>query len=119
MNKKLAIIAVICTASIILGGINTSMLYGRTFLESKPGYSFSVSDSADWWNCSWSYCKKIIIDYTKVEEGQTDFPVLLYQSSDSDLANYTQSDGDDIAFYQGTTQLDHEIELYKDRKSVV
>ena len=114
MNKKLAIIAVICTASIILGGINTTLLYGTTFLESKPGYTFAVSDAADWWNCSWSYCKKIIIDHTKVQSDQTDFPVLLYRSSDSDLANYAQSDGDDITFVNAynTSQYEHEIEEY-------
>jgi len=114
VNKKLAIIAVICTASIILGGINTSMLYGTSFLESKPGYSFAVSDAADWWNCSWSYCKRIAIDHTKVQSDQTDFPVLLYRSSDSDLATYAQSDGDDIAFVNehNSTQHEHEIEEY-------
>jgi len=114
MNKKLAIIAVICTISIILGGINTSMLYGTSFLESKPGYSFAVSDAADWWDCNWSYCKRITIDHTKVQSDQTDFPVLLNRSSDNDLATYAQSDGDDIAFVNAynTSQYEHEIEEY-------
>ena len=114
MNKKLAIIAVSCTLLLIFGGINTTLLYGVEYVNPVVTYNFSVSGGADWWNCSWSYCKKITIDSTKVQSGQTDFPVLIYRSSDDDLKANAQSDGSDIAFVDANnaTQYKHEIEKY-------
>ena len=115
MNKKLTFLAVAITVMIILGGLETTMiLYGTEYMTTKPGYSFSVSSGEDWWNCNWSYCKKITIDHTKVEADQTNFPVLINTSSDSDLAAYAQADGDDIVFIDSynSTQYKHEIEDY-------
>jgi len=60
-----------------------------------------------------NYYKEITIDNTKVA-GSSDlynFPLLI-SIYDSDLHDHTQSDGDDIAFYDGTKWLDHEIELF-------
>ncbi|MFC2123119.1 DUF2341 domain-containing protein [Bacteroidota bacterium] len=67
-----------------------------------------------WYDSSWSYRKKITIDNTKVTANLADFPVLVYLSSDSDLANDAQPDGDDILFTAAdeTTQLSHEIENF-------
>ncbi len=59
------------------------------------------------------YYKSITIDHTKVF-GSSDlinFPVLI-SIFDSDLRNYVQPDGDDIAFFNGTDWLDHEIEVF-------
>ncbi len=114
MRKKLAFIAAACVVLIIFGGINSTLLYGTQYMTTKPGYSFSVSSGADWWNCNWSYCKKITIDHTKVGSDQTNFPVLIYESADVDLATNAQSDGGDIAFvdHYNTTQYKHEIEEY-------
>ncbi|MCK5333371.1 MAG: DUF2341 domain-containing protein, partial [Candidatus Aenigmarchaeota archaeon] len=65
-----------------------------------------------WWNSSWKYRKEIVIDYTKVNESQTNFPVLI-NITDADLSDGAKSNGDDIAFAGSTgTQLDHEIEFY-------
>ncbi|MFX1329089.1 MAG: DUF2341 domain-containing protein [Promethearchaeota archaeon] len=61
-----------------------------------------------------TYCKEIIIDSSKVM-GSTDlinFPFLL-SIYDSDLHIEVQSNGNDIAFYNGTNWLDHEFELFK------
>jgi len=60
-----------------------------------------------------TYYKEITVDHTKVS-GPSDlinFPVLI-SIIDSDLHDYAQPDGDDIAFSNGTFWLDHEIELF-------
>ncbi len=64
---------------------------------------------------TWSYRKTIVVNNVKVE-GASDlnnFPMLV-DMTDADLALYAQADGDDILFTSsdGTTKLDHEIELY-------
>jgi hypothetical protein len=114
VNKKIAVLAVLCTILILMGGIQTTILYSTQYLSSKPSYSFSISSGLDWWDCNWSYCKKITIDHTKVQATQTDYPVLLYENKDDDLKAYAQPDGDDIAFVDqyNTTQYKHEIEKY-------
>ena len=114
MKKKLAFIAVACTFLMILGGLESTRLYGTQFMESRQGFSFSVLSGDYWWDCNWSYCKKITIDHTKVQSTQSNFPVLIYESADSDLAAYAQSDGDDIVFVDryNSTQYSHEIEEY-------
>jgi len=114
MNKKLAIVAVATTILIILGGFNSTMFYTTQYLTSQQGYSFSVSSAISWWDCNWSYCKKITIDHTKVQASQSNFPVLLHRDADADLAAYAQPDGDDICFVDryNTTKYPHEIEEY-------
>lgn len=59
-----------------------------------------------------SYRKAIEIDYNKVVATLTDFPVLI-SITDTDLMDDAQDDGDDIAFFLGTTQLAHEVESFK------
>ncbi|MFX1324089.1 MAG: DUF2341 domain-containing protein, partial [Promethearchaeota archaeon] len=59
------------------------------------------------------YFKEIVIDHTMVS-GSNDlinFPLLI-SIFDSDLHDYVQPDGDDIAFNNGTSWLFHEIELF-------
>ncbi|MHA2343272.1 MAG: DUF2341 domain-containing protein, partial [Candidatus Hodarchaeales archaeon] len=57
--------------------------------------------------------KTLTIDYTKVSGSSNliNFPVL-FNITDSDLHDDVQSNGNDIAFYDGTNWLDHEIELF-------
>ena len=114
MNKKLAILAIACTVFIILGSIDTTVLFGTQYLTTQGGYFYTVGEAVSWWNCNWSYAKKITIDHTKVQSSQTNFPVLLYESSDADLAAHAQSDGGDIVFVDSfnLTQYDHELEKY-------
>jgi hypothetical protein len=73
-----------------------------------------------WGYASWSYRKKITIDYTKVAtSSQTNFPVLI-STTDTSWKNTTngghvgQADGGDILFTlsDGVTKLSHEIESY-------
>jgi len=114
MNKKLMIIAVATTVMLIFGGISTNYLYGTQYMESKSGYSYTISAAVDWWDCNWSYCKEIRIDHTKVQSDQSNYPVLLRRDSDSDLAAHAQDDGDDIVFVDSSnaTVFPHEIEEY-------
>lgn len=114
MNKKFAALAIGLTVLIMLGGIQTSFLYGTTFLTTKPGYTFSVAATSVWWDCNWSYAKRIIIDHTKVQADETNFPVLLHEASDTDLAAYAQNNGNDIVFVDrwNLTQYNHELETF-------
>ena len=114
MNKKLAVIAVLSVVTIIISGFQSSMLYGTEYMTTKSNYSFTVSSGDDWWNCNWSYCKKITIDHTKVQSDLTNYPVLLYRQNDSDLAARAQDDGGDIVFIDkyNSTQYKHEIEFF-------
>jgi len=77
--------------------------------------SFSFASAAGWYDTNWQYRKEIAIDYTKVGDDLTNFS-LLVDITDTDLASEALSNGDDILFTSdnGTTKLDHEIELYDD-----
>jgi hypothetical protein len=77
-------------------------------------FSFATSAQAAWYNSNWQYRKVLTIDYTKVGATLSNFPVLVSLASDTDLAADAQDDGDDILFTSsdGTTKLDHEIELF-------
>jgi hypothetical protein len=114
VNKKLMIVSVACVIALILGGFNNTILYGIEYLTSKQGYSYVVGEAVDWWDCEWSYSKKITIDHTKITSDQFYYPVLLSQSSDADLALYAQSTGGDIVFVDSfnSTQYAHELELF-------
>ena len=77
----------------------------------------NISSGENWWHKSWKYRKLITIDSSKVLANHINFPVLVYQSSDSDLSSNAQSDGDDIAFIvysDNKTKLNHEIQSYTD-----
>ena len=65
-----------------------------------------------------AYYKEIIIDASKVygSGSHLNFPILI-NINDTDIQDHTQSDGDDIAFYNGTIWLDHEIEYYNGSES--
>ncbi|MCX6665082.1 MAG: DUF2341 domain-containing protein, partial [Euryarchaeota archaeon] len=114
MKKKLTVLAIMCVILIVLGGINSNVFFGTQYLTTKPGFGYTVSSGVTWWDCNWSYNKKITIDHTKVQSDQDYFPVLIYESSDPDLVAHAQSDGDDILFVDAgqTVQLHHEIEKY-------
>lgn len=67
-----------------------------------------------WYGSSWLYRKPITINKGKVlNSDQINFPILV-DLTDSNLQANAQADGDDILFTSGdgTTKLDHEIELY-------
>jgi hypothetical protein len=114
VNKKLVALSIGVVILLLLGGIQTSFLYGTQFLSTKPGYTLSVAATSAWWDCNWSYAKKITIDHTKVQADETNFPVLLYEASDADLAAYSQENGNDIVFVDrwNVTQYHHELEKF-------
>lgn len=66
-------------------------------------------------DAGWQYRKQITITGTMTANTtQTNFPLMVRRTSDSNLAIRAQSDGDDILFTSsdGITKLDHEIEKY-------
>jgi len=75
--------------------------------------SFETSSNCVWENPSWLDRKLITIDYTKVSDDLSNFPVLI-SIVDSDLQANVQADGDDIFFTSDDkiTKLNHEIEEY-------
>ncbi len=89
----------------------------------RISYLVSPDDGSDvfdfegstWWSSDWGYRKLITVNSSQVDADLINFPVLVYNSSDSDLASHAQNDGDDIAFVlysDNSTQLNHEIELF-------
>lgn len=74
---------------------------------------------AAWYNDSWGFRKKIVIDHTKVSGDQTNFPVLV-SLTDLNLSK-AQSNGNDILFADSTggTKLDHEIEKFDQSKGTL
>lgn len=62
---------------------------------------------------NFKYYKVITLNHTKVSglNNFSDFPVLI-SIFDKDLHDDVQSDGDDIAFANDTSWLDHELELF-------
>lgn len=85
------------------------------FLINAYGDAGSFGTLDPWYSSSWLYRKSITIDETKVTGSSdlTSFPVLV-DLTDSNLQANAQTDADDILFTSadGTTKLDHEIELY-------
>ena len=60
-----------------------------------------------------SYYKEITLESDQVPSTQTNCPILINLSSDTDLASDALDTGNDIAFFDdGDNQLDHEIELF-------
>ena len=75
---------------------------------------FEANATADWYNDSWEYRKKITTSLnTVISSDLTDFPYLV-SFTDSDFTKTTESDGSDIIFTasDGTTELAYEIERF-------
>jgi hypothetical protein len=103
------------------GSPTTITVTGNSNLDSVYlWYKYStdnVSLGENWWHKYWRFRKLITIDSSKVTADLTNFPVLIYESTDSDLSSNAQSDGDDIAFIlysDNSTKLNHEIQSYTD-----
>ena len=77
--------------------------------------TISPIGNENWWDDTWPYRKLITIDSSSIDADQVNFPFLVHISSDTDLMENAQEDGDDILFVlhsDNTTQLKHEIEYY-------
>ena len=71
--------------------------------------------STSWYDTDWRYRKLITINESMVGTNLVNFPVLIYRSTDSDLAGNAQDDGDDICFVlysDNVTRLNHEIDTF-------
>jgi hypothetical protein len=72
------------------------------------------NSQASWYNTSWNYRQKLVIDSTKVSgsSNHSDFPVLINQKFPQ--LTTALSSGNDILFtsYDGSTKLMHEIESF-------
>lgn len=94
---------------------------GSAFLDKiNLWYRYSNDNSSwdiNWWHSSWRNRKLISIDSSKVVSDLLSFPLLIYENSDTDLANFAQSDGGDIVFVlysDNNTKLNHEIQTFND-----
>jgi hypothetical protein len=74
------------------------------------------SGGPGWYNVggTWAHRKTVTIDHTKVSAALSNFPVLVSLASDANLSAGALANGNDILFTasDGTTKLDHEIEIY-------
>jgi hypothetical protein len=78
-------------------------------------YSFTTSpEPGTWYDMEWQHRKEIVLDHAMADADLTNFP-LLFDVTDSDLADHALANGDDILFVDGTSglKLDHEMELYE------
>ena len=109
MNKKLAFLAVASFVFIIVGGINSTMLYGSQYLLSQQGYTYNTTD---WWNYSWY--KRVPINLS-VSSGTAPsrYQVLLNITYDSDMNN-NFSDLRFVNYSDNSTGFDYWIENKSD-----
>jgi len=90
------------------------LLFVVSSLLFHPPLDYEANATADWYNDSWEYRKKITTSLnTVISSDLTDFPYLV-SFTDSDLTKTTESDGTDIVFTasDGTTELVYEIERF-------
>ncbi|MCX6661908.1 MAG: DUF2341 domain-containing protein [Euryarchaeota archaeon] len=105
-----------------VSGLTTATMY-RWFVNVTDGQHWTrktfrfdtpYPDTFNPFDYGWHYRKKIIIDHTKVDGSQTNFPVLV-SIIDSDLRQKAQQNGDDILFMNDNgvaSRLNYEIESY-------
>jgi hypothetical protein len=78
--------------------------------------TLSSSAPSDWLGSGWQYRKELTTDADQIggSDPLSTFPLLVSFSSDSDLASYAQSGGEDLRFTSadGVTQLNFEIESF-------
>ncbi|MCX6667835.1 MAG: DUF2341 domain-containing protein [Euryarchaeota archaeon] len=91
-----------------------SEMKNRAVEQRQTDISITNITDVGWWDTDWDYRKMIIVDHAKIQADQVDFPVLIRRSSDADLADHAQSDGDDIVFASDDNKVkfNYEIEEY-------
>jgi flagellin-like protein len=81
--------------------------------QTQPGPQ-QQTPNPPWFNCLWTYRRNVTIDASQVVSTQTNFPVLVYNSS-NDLKYHARNDGYDFVFTDASTQqnqLSYEREKY-------
>ena len=114
--KKAGVLAItlVLISGLIIPTIN-SVNITKNLNHKEYQVNEKTLSSNNWWNDNWPFRKMITIDHNKIDEDTTNFPFLLHISSDTNLAESAQDDGDDIVFIlhsDNSTQLNHEIELF-------
>lgn len=69
--------------------------------------------TTSWWNRSFGFRKQFTVNEAKIAATLTNYP-LLVDITDTDLQMHVQqTNGNDIAFVNGSNKLDHQIEMYE------
>ena len=101
-NKKIIITSVITVVILALAG--------SYFIFRDSGRQV---EAADWFNEEWYFRKAMEIDYTKIDEDLTDFPIAVQFNSDDNIYSNTNSDGSDLRFTdKDGNLLKYEIEKW-------
>jgi hypothetical protein len=94
-----------------IGSTCTSLAYAYVYQTNSMNCTQTVIKT--WYDSNWHYRKQITINSTRVSANLTDFPVLIAESSDTNLAAHAQTSGGDIMFVSPSEgKLCHEIEKY-------
>ncbi len=116
MASRWRVLILVCGVSVclLIGGLEHIRVYSSSQTVTKHGYGFLVVPPPQWWGSNWTYVKKIVVNHSRVSSNLVNFPVLISEESDADLAAHAQADGGDIVFVDdvNTTQFPHEIEKY-------
>lgn len=102
-------------ASVILCTFLAAMFFPLAQSQIKNPNTISSRGNLNWWNGQWLNRKLITIDHTLVSADLTNFPVLISEPTDPNLATAAQPNGHDIVFISyndNATKLNHEIEFY-------
>ena len=116
--KKISVFFIlnILLISILIPAVYSGNIYGINKISTEADSYKKLSRSGDnWWDDTWPYRKIISINHSLIDSSQTNFPFLVHISSDSDLKDNAQQDGNDISFVlfsDNSTQLNHEIEYF-------
>ncbi len=108
LHKKIIAVGILCTFLI-------TVFFPLAQSQPDTQQTTPSFDNLNWWNTQWPYRKLITIDDDLVSEDLLNFPVLISELTDSDLAAAAQANGQDIVFIRFTdnaTILNHEVEFY-------
>jgi len=117
VTKKLNVIGLIVVLVFVMfiPSINSqySTIFRASLVQKETEINTVILGFDNWWNSSWLYRKNITINHSKVNNNLINFPVLFSISSDNDLADKAQENGNDIVFTNSSGyKLNHEIELF-------